>query len=99
MVVGGGAREHSLVWKLIQSPKTEKVYVTPGNAGTGMIAHNLGLPATDIEALAQAAQQYNIDLTVVGPEAPLAFLRLAAYYIALRIDYPHQQKPPARTQR
>lgn len=72
MVIGGGAREHTLVWKLIQSPKLEEVYVAPGNAGTGLIAHNLNIPATNIEALAEAAQQHNIDLTVVGPEAPLA---------------------------
>jgi phosphoribosylamine--glycine ligase len=72
MVIGGGAREHSLVWKLAHSPKVEEVYVAPGNAGTQATAHNLTIPPTNIEALAQAAQQHHIDLTVVGPEAPLA---------------------------
>ncbi|HJX70131.1 MAG TPA: phosphoribosylamine--glycine ligase, partial [Dehalococcoidia bacterium] len=72
MVIGGGAREHSLVWKLAQSPKVDEIYVAPGNAGTGAIAHNLNISPTNIEALAKAAQQYNIALTVVGPEAPLA---------------------------
>jgi phosphoribosylamine--glycine ligase len=72
MVVGGGAREHVLVWKLAQSPRVEEVYVAPGNGGTQAIAYNLDIPYTDIEALAEAVQQYNIDLTIVGPEAPLA---------------------------
>jgi phosphoribosylamine--glycine ligase len=72
MVIGGGAREHSLVWKLAHSPKVEKIYVAPGNAGTQAVAHNLNIPPTNIEALAQAAQQHHIDLTLVGPEAPLA---------------------------
>jgi phosphoribosylamine--glycine ligase len=72
MVIGGGAREHSLVWKLAQSPKVKEIYVAPGNAGTQAMAHNLNIPPTNIEALAKAAQQHHIDLTVVGPEAPLA---------------------------
>lgn len=72
MVVGGGAREHALVWKIRHSPKVDQIYVAPGNAGTEAIAHNLDVSPTDVEALARAAQQYHIDLTVVGPEAPLA---------------------------
>ena len=72
LVIGGGAREHTLVWKIAQSPKVEELYVAPGNAGTGAIARNLNVSPTDIEALAGAAQQYKIDLTLVGPEAPLA---------------------------
>ena len=72
LVIGGGAREHTLVWKLNQSPKVEEIYVAPGNAGTGLIAQNLGVGATDLEALAQIAQEKSIDLAVVGPEAPLA---------------------------
>ena len=72
MVIGNGAREHALVWKLKQSPKAGKIYVAPGNAGTAAIAENVDIPAGDIETLAKAAQKYQIDLTVVGPEAPLA---------------------------
>ncbi len=71
-MIGGGAREHALVWKLVQSPRVSEVYVAPGNAGTGAIAHNLDLRPTDIEALAGAARSLGVDLTVVGPEAPLA---------------------------
>jgi phosphoribosylamine--glycine ligase len=71
LVIGGGAREHTLVWKLNQSPKVEEIYVAPGNAGTGLIAQNLDVGATDLEALAQIAREKSIDLAVVGPEAPL----------------------------
>ena len=72
MVIGGGAREHALAWKIAQSPKVTKLYVAPGNAGTAAIARNLNIRSNDIEALAKAAQDIGIDLTVVGPEAPLA---------------------------
>jgi len=72
MVIGGGAREHALTWKIAQSPKITGLYVAPGNAGTAPIAHNLNIRPNDIEALAKAAQNIGIDLTVVGPEAPLA---------------------------
>jgi phosphoribosylamine--glycine ligase len=72
MVIGGGAREHALAWKIAQSPKITGLYVVPGNAGTAPIAQNLNIRPNDIEALAKAAQDIGIDLTVVGPEAPLA---------------------------
>jgi phosphoribosylamine--glycine ligase len=72
LVIGSGAREHSLVWKLSQSPRVKQIYVAPGNAGTRLIAQNLDIKTTDLEALAQAAQERKIDLAVVGPEAPLA---------------------------
>jgi len=72
MIIGGGAREHALAWKIAQSSKIKELYVTPGNAGTASIAHNLNIRPTDIESLAKAAQNAGIDLTVVGPEAPLA---------------------------
>ncbi len=72
MVIGGGAREHALAWKIAQSRKVKELYVAPGNAGTASIAGNLNIKPNDIEALVKAAQDINIDLTVVGPEAPLA---------------------------
>lgn len=72
LVIGGGGREHALVWKLSQSPRAEEIFVAPGNGGTASIAHNLNIRATDIPALAKAAKDNRIDLAVVGPEAPLA---------------------------
>jgi phosphoribosylamine--glycine ligase len=70
--VGGGAREHTLAWKLAQSPKVKEIYTAPGNAGTAQIALNLEIKPTDIESLAKIAQDKAIELTVVGPEVPLA---------------------------
>ena len=72
LVVGGGAREHTLVWKLLQSPKVSEIYVAPGNAGTAKVAHNLDINPTDIESLAKTVQEKAIELTIVGPETPLA---------------------------
>ena len=71
LVVGGGGREHALVWKVAQSPKVEKVYCAPGNAGIAQIAECVPLAAGDIEGLADFAARNEIGLTVVGPEAPL----------------------------
>ena len=72
LVIGGGAREHTLAWKISQSPKVKEIYVAPGNAGTGLIAKNLDIKASDLESLLKAAKERKIDLAVVGPEAPLA---------------------------
>ena len=72
LVVGNGAREHTIVWKLSQSPKVKELYTAPGNAGTARISENLDINAGDVKALAKAAQQKAIDLVVVGPEIPLA---------------------------
>ena len=72
LVIGSGGREHALAWKLSQSEKVSKVYVAPGNGGTALDARLENLPITDIRELCQWAQQQKIDLTVVGPEAPLA---------------------------
>ena len=71
LVVGQGGREHALVWKLAQSPNVERVYCAPGNAGTGVEAENVPIGSDDIGHLLTFAKQNQIDLTVVGPEAPL----------------------------
>lgn len=71
LVVGQGGREHALVWKLKQSPTVETVYCAPGNAGTALDAINVDIADTDINGLVEFARKEKIDLTVVGPEAPL----------------------------
>ena len=71
LVIGNGAREHTLAWKISQSPRVDKLFVAPGNAGTAAVAQNLPVSPTDIPALIKAAQKNKIDLVVVGPEAPL----------------------------
>ncbi len=72
LVVGSGAREHAIAWKLRQSPRLTDLFLAPGNAGTAAIAENLPLHASDLEALCCAARDHRIDLVVVGPEVPLA---------------------------
>lgn len=73
LVIGGGGREHALAWKAAQSNKVEKVYLAPGNAGTALEAklENVAIGAEDVEALLAFAQEKQIELTIVGPEAPL----------------------------
>jgi phosphoribosylamine--glycine ligase len=73
LIIGGGGREHALAWKAARSPLVERVYVAPGNGGTANEPHveNLDISATDIEALLDFARTDAIDLTIVGPEAPL----------------------------
>lgn len=71
LVVGSGGREHALAWKISQSPLCEKLYCAPGNAGTMSIAENVLLKAEDIQGLVDFAVREEMDLTVVGPEAPL----------------------------
>ena len=71
LVVGGGGREHTLVWKISKSPLVEKIYCAPGNAGTSGLAESVPIDAEDIDALAAFAEKNQMDLTVVGPEGPL----------------------------
>ncbi len=72
LVVGGGGREHALAWKISQSPYVSEVCVAPGNAGIAQIAKLVDIAQTDIRGLASYAQRNGVDLTVVGPEEPLA---------------------------
>ena len=71
LVIGGGGREHALIWKISQSPKVTGVFCAPGNAGTAAIANNVPIPADKIDQLLEFAQENEIGLTVVGPEQPL----------------------------
>ena len=71
LVVGGGGREHALVWKIAQSPKVTKIYCAPGNAGISEQATTVPMRANDLKGLLEFALKEKIDLTVVGPEDPL----------------------------
>lgn len=71
LVVGGGGREHALVWKISQSPMVDKIYAVPGNAGIAEAAECIPVSADDTESILKLAVEKGIDLTVVGPEAPL----------------------------
>src|SRR3954463_8687899 len=71
LVVGGGGREHALVWKLSQSPRVEKIYAAPGNDGIGESAELVPIGVEEIDQIAAFAEKNHVDLTVVGPELPL----------------------------
>ena len=71
LLLGSGGRECALAWKIKQSPKTDKLYIAPGNAGTASIGTNVAIPATDFDAIGKFAVEKHIDMVVVGPEDPL----------------------------
>jgi phosphoribosylamine--glycine ligase len=72
LIIGSGGREHALTWKLSPSPHAERIFCAPGNAGTAEIAENVAISASDLETLVRFAKENRIDLTVVGPDDPLA---------------------------
>ena len=72
LIIGSGGREHALAWKLAQSPKVTQIFVAPGNAGTAQLNKTQNITQQDNAALVKFAQNNDIELTVVGPEAPLA---------------------------
>ena len=71
LLLGSGGREHALAWKMAQSPKIEKLYIAPGNAGTSEVGENVHIQATDFPTLKTFALENHIDMIVVGPEDPL----------------------------
>src|SRR5690554_6182587 len=72
LIVGGGGREHTIAWKLSQSPQIKKLYCVPGNGGIASLAECVQILATDIEGIVKFAKDKKIDLTVVAPDDPLA---------------------------
>ena len=71
LLLGSGGREHALAWKIAQSPKIEKLYIAPGNAGTSNAGENVSIKADDFEAIKAFVIENNINMVVVGPEDPL----------------------------
>ncbi|MBB3702075.1 phosphoribosylamine--glycine ligase [Alloprevotella rava] len=71
LLLGSGGREHALAWKIAQSPKVEKLYIGPGNAGTATVGENVELTPTDFDEVADFVINYEIDMVIVGPEVPL----------------------------
>ena len=71
LLLGSGGREHALAWKIAQSPKIDKLYIAPGNAGTANEGENVNLKADDFEGIKQFVLEKGIDMVVVGPEDPL----------------------------
>src|SRR6185312_1328110 len=71
LVVGGGGREHALLWKLAQSPRATALFCAPGNAGTSALAENVAIPVERVAELRDFALAHGIECTIVGPELPL----------------------------
>ena len=71
LVVGGGGREHTIIWKIAQSPKAEKIYAAPGNGGIADLAECVPIKATDIDGIVRFAKENSIDLVMVAPDDPL----------------------------
>ena len=93
LVLGSGGREHAIALKISQSPKTSKLFVAPGNAGTAAIATNVPVGVNDFDALKELVLEEGIDLVVVGPEDPLVngvhdfFLKDVKYsYVLKNLD-------------
>ena len=72
LVIGSGGREHALAWKVAQNKEVSRVYVAPGNAGTATNPDMINVPLTKVEDLVKFAEDEQIALTIVGPEAPLS---------------------------
>src|SRR5207302_3719798 len=72
LVVGGGGREHALCWALKRDTPDADLFAAPGNPGTAQLGKNLGIEAVEVGKVLEAVKQHRIDLTIVGPEAPLA---------------------------
>ena len=71
LLLGSGGREHALAWKIAQSPRVDKLFIAPGNAGTAEVGENVDLKADDFDGIAQFVLDYEVDMVVVGPEDPL----------------------------
>jgi len=72
LVIGNGAREHALAWKLAASPRVTALYVAPGNPGTAQVADNVAIDVMNFDAIEKFAKSNQIGLVVIGPEDPLA---------------------------
>jgi len=95
LVIGSGGREHALVWKLRQSSSVEQIFCAPGNGGTAQLAENVSIGAGELGSLARFAKQNRIDLTVVGPDDPLA-LGIVDFFAAQRLRIFGPNKTAAR---
>ena len=71
LLLGSGGREHALAWKIAQSPRVEKLFIAPGNAGTALAGTNVDIKADDFDAVAQFVIDEEVNMVVVGPEDPL----------------------------
>ena len=93
LLLGSGGREHALAWKIAQSPKVDKLFIAPGNAGTKEVGENVNIKVTDFDAIADFVLANGVSMVVVGPEDPLvkgiydgALPLLNAHYRVVNLD-------------
>ena len=99
LIIGAGGREHALGWKAAQNPNVETVFIAPGNAGTALEPklENVNIGVEDIAGLVAFAQEKKIELTIVGPEAPLVIGVVDAFReVGLPLIFPHYLMISAR---
>jgi phosphoribosylamine---glycine ligase len=84
LIIGAGGREHTLAWKIKQSPLCDELFIAPGNAGTALCGKNMPIETTDFEGLRQLVTNHKIELVIVGPEEPL--VKGIADYFSLHKD-------------
>ena len=92
LVVGSGGREHAICWKLSKSPKVDKIYCAPGNAGIAELAECVDIKAMEFDKLVAFAKENSIDLTVIGMDDPRSILRLLSILSFLRLTDLHSAK-------
>ncbi len=91
LITGSGGREHAIAWKVAQSSKADKIYCAPGNAGIGEIAECVDIGVMDFDRLTEFAKEKEIDLTIIGPDDPLAAGAVDAFEAAgLRVFGPRK---------
>ena len=90
LIVGGGGREHAIAWKAAQSPRVEKIYCAPGNAGIAQVAECVDIGVMEFDKLTSFAREKAVDLVVVGPDDPLAAGAVDAFEEKMRRSW----RPP-----
>ena len=91
LIVGSGGREHAIAWKVAQSPMVEKLYCAPGNGGIAQVAECVNIGVMDFDGLTGFAKEKEIDLTIIGPDDPLAAGAADAFEVAgLRVFGPRK---------
>lgn len=96
LLLGSGGREHALAWKIAQSPKIEKLYIAPGNAGTREVGENVAIKADDFEAIKEFVVANGINMVVVGPEDPLVKVSTTSLRTMLHYQYPSNRSVKSR---
>ena len=99
LLLGSGGREHAIAWKIAQSPKVDKLFIAPGNAGTALVGTNVDIKADDFAAIKDFALANQVNMVVVGPEDPLVSMRSLGRSLKARKLISYLSLPVMREQR